>query len=329
MENAQEIRRTARLLDMIWRIASGPRQWTRRRLAEHYEVSERQITKDLDLLRNGRHGLRFDIHHTREGYYFDRVPRLPAASFTFEEALALLLATRAGGQLAGVDGQALAAAVGRLESLFPRDLLPVLRAAEADTADPTDRAARLDLLQRAIGGRQRVWLEYTVASRGGEVTERVVDPYAVVPYVRSWHLVGHCHLRDRVRLFKIDRIRRLRRLDERFAPPADFDLGRFLGEGWGLMPGIAGPIEEVVLRFRQPAAHFVAEERWHETQRVEWQPDGVLLFRVAVTITPELRHWVYRYGRDVEVLAPAALRDWIVGEARAVAASAAGETSAA
>lgn len=319
MAREQETRRTARLLDLVWRIASAPREWTRKRLADHYEVSERQITKDLDLLRNGRHGLRFDIHHAREGYYFERVPRLPTVAFPFEEALALLLATRAGGELAGVDGAALAAAVGRLENLFPRDLRPVLRV-EPSADDPTGRAARLAALERAVAGHTRVWIEYAAASRDGEVTQRAVDPYAVVPYGRGWHVVGHCHLRGAVRVFKIDRIRRLRPLDERFAPPADFDLDAYLSRAWGRMPGVAGPAEEVVLRFHPPAATFVAEERWHESQRAEPQPDGTLLFRVTVTVTPEFQHWVHHYGRRVEVLAPAHLRDWIAAEARAVAA---------
>ena len=314
---AQETRRTARVLELIGLIANGPRHWTRKRLAAQFGVSERQITKDLEIL---KHGLKFEIEHAREGYYFTRVPRLPTVAFSFEEALALLLAVRAGGDLDGVDNASLGAATGRLESLFPRDLHPVLRATDARRLAPGDRAAHLGTLLRAVGQRRRVWLRHQSPAQGGEITERAVDPYAVVPYGKSWHLVGHCHLRDAVRLFKIDRIRELRPLDERFPAPLDFDLAAFLNRGWGLMPGIDGPVEEVVLRFRPPAASFVAEERWHASQRVEWEADGAVLFRVDVVVTPELRHWVYRYGRDVAVLAPAGLRAWIADEARAVVA---------
>lgn len=316
MENLQETRRTTRLLDLIWRISSAPRQWSRRKLAEQYEVSERQITKDLEVL---RHGLRFPIQRSSEGYYFEQIPRLPTTSFSFEEALALLLAVRAGGTLAGVDGEALAAAVGRLESLFAREFRSILRALDAEVAAPSDRTAALATLQVAVGQRRRVALEYAAASKGGEVTARVVDPYAVIPYGKSWHLVAHCHLRDDVRLFKLDRIRQLRPLDERFAAP-DFDLAAFLGRGWGLMRGVDGPVETVALRFRPPTASFVTEESWYPSQRVEWEADGTALFGVEVIVTPELRRWVYGYGSDVEVLAPAHLREWIVDEARRVAA---------
>lgn len=314
---AQETRRTARLLNMINLIANAPKYWTRKRLAAEFDVSERQITKDLEIL---KHGLKFEIEHAREGYYFTRVPRLPTVSFSFEEGLALLLAVRAGGDLEGVDGASLAAATGRLESLFPRDLAPALRAAHARRPDSGDRAAHLAALLRAVGQRRRVWLRYQAPSKGGEITEREVDPYAVVPYGKSWHMVGHCHLRDDRRLFKIDRILALEPRDARFRAPDDFDLAAYLDRGWGLMPGISGPVEEVVLRFRPPAASFVAEEHWHDSQRVAWEADGAALFRVRVVVTPELRHWVYRYGCDVEVLAPADLRAWVVAQARAVVA---------
>ncbi len=60
----------------------------------------------------------------------------------------------------------------------------------------------------------------------------------------------------------------------------------------------------------------VAEEQWHASQRVAWEPDGSALFRVTVAVTPELRRWVYRPGREVEVLAPVHPRAWVVAEAR-------------
>lgn len=226
---------------------------------------------------------------------------------------------RAGGALAGVDGEALTAAVGRLESLFPREFRTVLRALDDASVERSDRTILLSTLQLMVGRRQ-TWLRYAAASNGGAVTERVVDPYAVIPYGKSWHLVGHCHLRAEVRLSKIDRIRQLRPLDGRFPPP-DFDLTAFVTQGWGLMPGIAGPVEEVMLRFQPPTAQFVTEESWHSSQRVTWDAaDGTALFRVTVTITPELRRWVFGYGSAVEVIAPDHLRAWVADEARRVVA---------
>ncbi len=67
MTKAPETTRVARILDIIWRIDNAPRRWTRKRLAEVFEVSERSITSDLDII---RHGLRFDLQNDRgRGYY--------------------------------------------------------------------------------------------------------------------------------------------------------------------------------------------------------------------------------------------------------------------
>jgi len=62
----QQYRRLARVLGIIRDI--GDRPMLRRELAERYEVSERTITKDLELLRYGA-GIR--IGHDNRGYYME------------------------------------------------------------------------------------------------------------------------------------------------------------------------------------------------------------------------------------------------------------------
>ena len=53
----------------------------------------------------------------------------------------------------------------------------------------------------------------------------------------------------------------------------------------------------------------VSETTWHPTQTVETEPDGSLRWRATVSGTIEIRLWILSWGDDVEVLAPAALRD--------------------
>ena len=95
MGREQETRRVARLLEIIWLIQSAPRQWTRQRLADRFEVSVRSITNDVQVI---RHRLRWDVRAERgSGYYFHGpVPRLPSVNYSVPEALALILAAQAG-----------------------------------------------------------------------------------------------------------------------------------------------------------------------------------------------------------------------------------------
>jgi predicted DNA-binding transcriptional regulator YafY len=88
------------------------------------------------------------------------------------------------------------------------------------------------------------------------------------------------------------------------------------------MRGLELSIDDVILRFRPPASHWVAEERWHESQQVIPLADGAVEFRVKIQVTPEFQRWVFRFGSTVDVIAPASLRDWMACEARAVLASA-------
>lgn len=310
----EETKRTARILDIVQIIAVAPRRYRRRDLAQRFEVSERMIQKDLDVI---RHGLRLPLIHTPEGYYFERMPHLPALQCTFPEALALLLAVQVARQVSGIPSVELASAVARLESLFPQEFAPFLRQSACfpvTTARRRHRQQMLLLLYRALLTGYKLRMVYETRSRGGTLTERVVHPYHVMPYVRSWHLVAYCELRKQVLMFKVDRIREATLLDERYTIPKDFDLDAYLGNAWGLVRGEVAPPEQVVLRFERETGLRVSEEEWHKTQKVEEGLDGSIFFKVCIPITPEFINWVLYYGSQVEVLQPAWLRERVAEE---------------
>lgn len=319
MTNYPETKRIARILDIIWRISRSPHRWTRSDLAEAFEVSERTITGDIQII---RHRLQFDLRADYgRGYYFRALPTLPSVSYSIPEALALVLAAHSARQLGGISQQDLSAAIARLSSVIPQELRAMVeRFAGDDTIGELDqhRQEMLAVISQAISMNRRLEIVYAAASRGGDETRRQVDPYALVPYLRSWHMIGYCHLREAVRTFKVARIRCATRLITRFDRDEEFDLAAYLNEGWGLMRGLDAPVEQVVLRFQPTAGRWVAEENWHPSQELDWLPDGRLEFRVAIQVTPEFQRWVFRYGREVEVVAPDDLRAWVQDEARAV-----------
>ncbi|MGQ9598293.1 MAG: helix-turn-helix transcriptional regulator [Anaerolineae bacterium] len=160
---------------------------------------------------------------------------------------------------------------------------------------------------------------YETRSRDGEISEQVVHPYHIMPYVRSWQLIAYCERRSQVLMFKVDRIHEATLLDERYRLPADFDLEAYLGTTWGLMRGEGGEAVNVVLRFEPEAGRWVAEEYWHSSQQIEEQADGSVLFRLHIAITPEFVNWLLYYGRRVQVLEPAWLGERVAEEHRKAA----------
>lgn len=305
----------ARVLDMLQHISAAPEHWTRKSLAEKYEVGERQIQRDLDVI---RYRLNLDLRRRREGYYLKEVPRLPVVHYTLAEALSLLLAAQAGREF-GVDSADLGSAIGRLESVFPSEFRPLLRELSTPPDDDADEGleAWLMALHRALAARRKVRVSYSSASREGEVQDRVVRPYCLFPKNRSWYLLAYCELRNQVRTFKIDRILAAELLPDRYRIPDDFSVEAVAGPAWGLMWGAAGEPETVRLEFSPEAGRWVAEDEWHPSQEVEVRQDGRYQVRFEMGVTPEFVRWLLWYGRDVQVLEPAWLRERVAEEHRA------------
>ena len=310
----EETKRTSRILEIVQIIAIAPRRYLRRDLARRFGISERMIQKDLDVI---RHGLKLSLLHSPDGYYFEKMPRLPALQYTFAEGLALLLAVQAARQVSGIGSAELAAAAARLEASFPAEFTPLLRQVVAQpvvTAQREHRQQMLMLLNRALVEGRKVRMVYETRSRGGKISERVVHPYHIMPYVRSWQLIAHCERREAVLMFKVDRIQEATLLDERYRIPADFDSEAYMGAAWGAMRGEAGKPVDVVLRFGPEAGRWVTEEYWHSSQQAEEQPDGSMLFKLHIAVTPEFVNWLLYYGSRVEVLEPQELRERVVEE---------------
>jgi len=310
----EETKRTSRILEIVQIIATAPRRYLRRDLAQRFEISERMIQKDLEVI---RHGLKLALLHSPDGYYFEEMPRLPVLQYTFAEGLALLLAVQAARQVSGIGSTELAAAVARLEALFPAEFTPLLRQAvnpPVVTAQREHRQQMLMLLNRALVEGRKVRMVYETRSRGGKVSERVVRPYHIMPYVRSWQLIAHCERREAVLMFKVDRIQEATLLDERYRIPADFDSETYMGAAWGAMRGEAGEPVDVVLSFGPEAGRWVTEEYWHSSQQAEEQPDGNILFKLHIAVTPEFVNWLLYYGSRVEVLEPVNLRERVLEE---------------
>ena len=204
-------------------------------LAERLEVSPRTVQRYVARLQD----LGVPVTSTRGpgGSYRLRPGfRLPPMMFGTEEALALVLGLDALTYLGlGDIAPAATGARVKLERVLPdsvREQVDALRAAlelerprwtvDTDTAVLTQLAA-------AIHARQRATLTYV--AREGSVTSREVDPLGLLQQRGRWFLAAHCHLRRDQRLFRVDRIQKVSRLERTFERPSEFDLRGFVSKG--------------------------------------------------------------------------------------------------
>ncbi len=117
-------------------------------------------------------------------------------------------------------------------------------------------------LVTAIEGRKRVTITYP--SPGGEATVREVDPYAVVYSGGNWQLVGHCHLRDKPRTFRVDRIVKVKLAPKPGTPdfqrPESWNLATYVQRSpWVFQAGDTQAAFDVVLDIG-PERGWMADE---------------------------------------------------------------------
>ena len=172
----------------------------------------------------------------------------------------------------------------------------------------------LNTIKDAALNRKTVEMVYFTMGRKKKVRRRV-DPYRILFFNGTFYVIGYCHLRKDVRTFALERIKMLTTTDESFSVPEDFRLEDYMGSGFGV---IGGRPEKIKIWFSPDIAGYIKEKTWHESQVINQQPDGSIIFEADMAITEELVSWVMSWGSKAEVLEPKSLQDQIHTEAIAM-----------
>ncbi len=169
----------------------------------------------------------------------------------------------------------------------------------------------------ALMQRHRLHIEYHGRASGG-ISERDISPQRLVHYRDNWYLDAWCHVKQALRSFSVDRIRRAKKLAENAREIADEVLDDYFATGYGIFAG--RPADTAVLHFSPERARWVADERWHPQQESTVLADGTYELRIPYSDPRELMMDILKYGPDVEVAAPASLREAVASRVRETAA---------
>ena len=285
-------------------------------LVEKLEVSRATIKRDLEYMRNRLNapivwdrdegGYRFAGREGGAAQY-----ELPGLWFSAQEVHALLTMQHL---LMGLDS-------GGLLGPHIAPLLARLRALLGTTDDTTEEihkririlgmaSRRMALDHFAVVGsallrRKRLLISHYVRARD-ETIEREVSPQRLVHYRDNWYLDAWCHLRNDLRSFAVDAIRRAEIIEQAARNIPEKTLDSVLGAGYGIFSG--RKITWAKLRFTPERARWVSLEQWHPWQKARFDKDGTYLLEVPFSDSRELVMDILKQGAGVEVLAPATLR---------------------
>ena len=266
-------------------------------LAERFEVSRRTINRDIeDLCKAGipiqtSQGTGGGIS-IMEGYRLDRT------ILTSKDMQMILAGLRS---LDSVSGSSYYCQLmekirtGSSEFISGRDSILIdLSSWYGDSLTP-----KIETIQDAVENRHLVRFQYYAPS--GE-SERTVEPYFLVFRWSSWYLWGWCKDRKDFRMFKLNRMDRIQKTDERFEC-------RNIG-----MPDLSN--EKIFPGGIKVKVLFEPDQKWRLVE--EFGPkcfteydDGRLLFTGDYTDLGNLITWLMTFGDKAEAIEPREAREAI------------------
>lgn len=263
---------TARLFELLELLQTRP-VTTGREIAGLLEIDARTVRRYISALQE----LGIPVQGQRGvggGYRIRPGFRLPPLMLSDDEAVVVALGVIAAGRL-GLTGstESIDGALAKIHRVLPDGLRRRVEALEATLGFTTAPAAGAPvqgetalLLADAIRRRKRVRTAYR--SFSGENTRRELSPHGLVVHSGRWYLVAHDHLRNALRTFRIDRMRRLSVAGgSAVAPPDGFDAVAHVSRSLARVPWpyevevlLYLPLDDAARRVPATLAELVEDE---------------------------------------------------------------------
>ncbi|WP_028973905.1 helix-turn-helix transcriptional regulator [Spirochaeta cellobiosiphila] len=225
---------TLRLLTLL-EILESHKSISGDQLAKRLEVDKRTIRRyivnlqELGIPVSGERG-------PYGSYSLQKGSRLPPLIFNDSEASAIIIGLITLNQMNfPIDHTSVEGAMAKIERLLPQNLLDyvndlkdLIKIDNPPYYSNTQIPHNDFVLMMAEVIQRRKRLQITYSTKDGAKTVRNVDLYGVVLVGGVWYTAGYCHLREELRIFRMDRVISISKVDVEFIRPEDFDLLNFV-----------------------------------------------------------------------------------------------------
>ena len=264
-------------------------------LAEHFEVSRRTIVRDIEALCKAGIPI-YTMQGNGGGISIMNGYRMDRTLLTSRDMQMILAGLRSMDGVSGSRyyGQLMEKIqVGSSELISGRDSILI----DLSSWYKTSLAPKIATMQDAIENRHI--LEFDYYAPAGE-SKRSIEPYYVVFKWTSWYVYGWCLMRKDYRLFKLNRMDKVRETEQVF-------ICRNVP-----VPDLVS--ESVFTRNIILKALFEPDMKWRLIEEFgpdcyEVQKDGRLLLIRDYSNMNDLTIWMLTFGDKVEVLEPLELRE--------------------
>ncbi|WP_322969749.1 WYL domain-containing protein [Faecalibacter sp. LW9] len=139
-----------------------------------------------------------------------------------------------------------------------------------------------------------------------ETSLRKCAPIAIKEANKRWYLIGYDLDKNAIRNYGLDRIDRLRIIEDKFKP-IDFDVKKAYENAIGIETYF--DVEEVILRFDNQQFNYVHSKPLHWSQNIIKQTNDTFDVLINVHPTHELIMEIFKFRDHCEVIAPKSLRE--------------------
>jgi predicted DNA-binding transcriptional regulator YafY len=151
-----------------------------------------------------------------------------------------------------------------------------------------------------------VQIEYH-SPHNSQTTVRNILPLHLLHYMGTWHVIAHCTLKNQLRDFVLSRINKIEPCPIKILSRSTSEQVRqYIRRTFGIFHG--KETKKVCLCFSKDVSTWIAEQIWHPAQTTFLKKDGRLCLTLPVSDFREIKREILKYGSQVEVVLPKALR---------------------
>jgi predicted DNA-binding transcriptional regulator YafY len=296
-----------RLLALLLALQSSGKQ-SATALAERLEVSVRTIYRDADALSSAGVPV-YAERGSRGGIVLADSYRDVLARFDEDEVRALFVSSDdALADIGLTSGRR--SALDKLARAMPKHTRETLGATRGRVhvdgrrwAGASRPPASLAALREAVWNDRCATIAYT--DRGGKVTRRTLEPFALVTKAGVWYLIARDG--ETMKTFRVQRIARVRVLERRFTRPSSFDAGEYWKGVAASFTYEGTPFVATFRMTRRGLANAVAYRTIESRRRVRGGSEPEWLVRIAFPVVEAAVQEAVNWSEDGVAVDPPAL----------------------
>ncbi len=283
-----------RMLEIVY-VLFEKKTVTAKELAEYFEVSQRTIYRDLEVLSAA--GIPIYANKGKGGGIRLLDNYVIKKSMVSEKDQLEIISSLQGMKALNVPD--VEPVLRKLAVMFQKNEPKWIDVDFSHWGGGEDEKEKFRDLKNAMIHKNRIQFDYYSAY--GEKTERVVEPLQLIFKGQAWYVYGFCMVRSAYRMFRVTRIKNFFVTNEGFERVLEEDKQSF---SEGIMETLT-----LVLKIDAPMAYRVYDE--YEQAEIVKNEDGSFTVTKIMPQNTWLYGYILSFGEFCEVLQPEYLRDQI------------------